>query len=260
MSLPDIWLRRSNLPDPVTLNFFFAPECVFCFGISFGSCVLRRAEHHRHVPTLEEGRRLDHPDLLHVLVEAHEEIAPALRMLALAAAEHDRDLDLRALIQEALDMALLGLVIVDSDLRTELDLLDVDLRLVLPRELRLLLLLVAVLPVVHHPRDRRIGLRCNLDQIQVARIGVLAGLVGRLDSELTGVLVDQAHPRHANLVVDPCLRLGAARRLVEASPRPQILVTKLSASSFGDEKTAVRQRRTVSSTRSVEPPKLDATR
>src|SRR5215210_4492277 len=126
-------LRRSSLPPPVTLNFFLAPECVFCFGISFRSCVLRRGENHGHVAALEEGRRLDLPDLLHVLVEAHEEVAPALRMLALAAAEHDRDLDLRALVEEALDVALLGLVIVNSDLRPELDLLDVDLRLVLAR-------------------------------------------------------------------------------------------------------------------------------
>src|SRR5438045_2031322 len=101
-------LRRINFPPPVTLNFFFAPECVFCFGIvSFCSCVLRRSEHHGHVPALEERRRLDLPDLLDVLVETHQEVAPALRMLALAAPEHDRHLDLRALVQEARDMALL---------------------------------------------------------------------------------------------------------------------------------------------------------
>src|SRR5215208_5988169 len=165
-SLPDISLRRRSFPVPVTLNFFFAPECVFCFGIvSFRSCVLRRAENHGHVAALEEGRRLDLADLLHVLVQTHQEVAPPLRMLALAASEHDRDLDLRALVEKALDMALLGLVVVDSDLRPELDLLDVDLRLVLPRELRLLLLLVAVLPVVHDPDNRRLGLRRHLDEV-----------------------------------------------------------------------------------------------
>src|SRR5919199_6404470 len=91
-----LWLwfadRRSSFPAPVTLNFFFAPECVFCFGISLDSCVLRRAEHHRHVPALEEGRGLDHADVLHVLVEAHEQVTAALRMLALATPEHDRHL------------------------------------------------------------------------------------------------------------------------------------------------------------------------
>jgi hypothetical protein len=52
------------------LNFFFDVECVFCFGISLRSCVLRRAEHHRHVPPFEERLGLDDPDLLHVVREA----------------------------------------------------------------------------------------------------------------------------------------------------------------------------------------------
>src|SRR5882724_4772983 len=158
MSFPDIWLRRSSFPVPVTLNLFFAPECVFCFGISFDSCVLRWAEHHRHVPPFEKGLRLNQADLLDVICEAHEQVAPAIRMLALAAPEHDRHLDLRALVQEARDVAFLGLVIVNPDLRPELDLLDVDLRLVLAGELGLLLQLVPVLPVVHHAGHRRIGL------------------------------------------------------------------------------------------------------
>src|SRR4051812_20937511 len=138
MSFPDIWLRRISFPVPVTLNFFFAPERVFIFGISFDSCVLRWAEHHGHVPPFEQRLCLDEADLLDVIREAHQQVAPAVRMLALAAPEHDRHLDLRALIEEAHDVAFLGVVIVNPDLGPELDLLDVDLRLVLPRELCLL--------------------------------------------------------------------------------------------------------------------------
>src|ERR1051326_7878230 len=104
MSLPDIWARRISLPAAVTLYFFFAPECVFCFGICLRSCVLRRAEHHRHVPPFEEGLGLDRPDLLDVVREPHQEVAPSVRMLALAAPEHDRHLDLGALVQEAQDV------------------------------------------------------------------------------------------------------------------------------------------------------------
>src|SRR5437763_9921888 len=97
---PDIWPRLISLPVPVTLKFFFALECVFCFGISLRSCVLRRAEHHRHVPPFEEGLGLDETDLLHVLREPHQQVTAAIRMLTLTAAEHDRDLDLRALVEE----------------------------------------------------------------------------------------------------------------------------------------------------------------
>jgi hypothetical protein len=99
------------------------------------SCSLRRGQQHRHVPTFEERRLLDQADVLDVLREPHQEVTPPLRMLLLAAPEHDRDLDLRTLVEEADDVSLLRLVVVDADLRPELDLLDVDLELVLAREL-----------------------------------------------------------------------------------------------------------------------------
>src|SRR3954471_15050500 len=142
------------LPVPVTLKRFFAALLVFCFGISFHSCVFRRAQHHHHVATVEERLGFDLPDLLHVLGEPEEEVPATLRMGRLATAEHDRHLDLRALVQEPLYVTLLGVVIVDADLRTELDLLDLDLALMLPSLLSLLLLLVPVLAVVHDLRDR----------------------------------------------------------------------------------------------------------
>src|SRR3954469_6590783 len=143
----------------------------------------------------------------------------------LPAPEHDRHLDLGALVQEALDVSLLGVVVVYSDLGPELDLLDVDLRLVLPRELRLLLLLVAVLPVIHHARDRRVSLRRDLDQVEALVEGVLHRLARGLDAELRAVLVDQPYLGRADVVVDPCLRDGPRRRF-DRAPRPQRAITK----------------------------------
>src|SRR5581483_5808147 len=235
-----LWLwfagRRSSLPLPVTLNFFFAPEFVFCFGISLQPRVLRWRQHHRHVATLEERLGLDRPQLPDLVGEPRQQVAAAVRVLALAAPEHDRDLDLRPLVQEPEDVALLRLVVVLADLRSELDLLDVDLSLVLARRLRLLLLLVAVLAVVHHPGDGRVGLGRDLDEVEPSRVRVLAGLVRLLDAELLPVLVDQAHARDADRFVDARLRLRSARRLEGPSPRPQIPITKLSLSSFGGER------------------------
>src|SRR5260221_2245228 len=249
MSFPDIAARRKSFPVPVPLKCFFAPECVFCFGISFDSCVLRWAEHHRHVPPFEKGLRLDQADLLDVICEAHEQVTPAIRMLALAGPEHDRHLDLRALVQEARDVAFLGLVIVYPDLGPELDLLDVDLRLVLTGDLRLLLQLVPVLPVVHHPGNRRVCLGRDFDQVEVLAVRVLACLVRRLDSELLPVLADQPHLGYADRVVDPCLRFGTARRFEPGTPtRPQMIFTKLVISSSLNEKSAGMQRQRFSST------------
>src|SRR4051794_1941009 len=119
-----------------------------------------------------------------------------------ATAEHDRDLDLRALVQEPLYVTLLGVVIVDADLRTELDLLDVDLALMFPSLLALLLLLVPVLAVVHDLRDRRVRLGGDLDQVEVFAVGVFARLVGGLDPELRAVVVDEPDVRDADRIVD----------------------------------------------------------
>src|SRR3954469_24894100 len=160
--------RRISLPVELSLNRFFAPLCVFIFGIVFcNSRVLRWPQHHHHVPPVLQRRRLDLADLLDILRQAHQEVTASLRVILLAPAEHDRDLDLRALVEKALDVAFLGVVVVDPDLWPELDLLDVDGNLVLASELGLLLLLVAVLAVIHHLCDGRIGLGGDLDQVEV---------------------------------------------------------------------------------------------
>ena len=177
--------------------------------------------------------RFDETDLLHVICQTHQEVTPPVRMLALAAPEHDRDLDLRALVEEALDVAFLGLVVVDPDLGPELDLLDVDLGLVLAGELRFLLELVPVLPVVHDPGNRRVRLSRDFDQIEVLPVGVLTGVIGRLDSELLSVLADQPNLRDANRIVDARLGLGTARRFKPGTPaRPQMFFTKLVLTSL----------------------------
>src|SRR5436190_933770 len=216
------------LPVPVTLNRFLAALLVFCFGISFRSCVFRRAQHHHHVATVEKRLRLDLPNLLHVLGEPEEEVSTTLRMGRLATAEHDRYLDLRALVQEPLYVTLLGVVVVDTDLRTELDLLDLDLALMLPSLLPLLLLLVPVLAVVHDLRDRRVRLGGHLDQVEVLPVGVFASLVGGLDPELRAVVVDEPDLRDANRIVDAS-RVAVVGTLLLDRPAsgPQRQITKL---------------------------------
>ena len=69
-------------------------------------------------------------------------------------------------------MALLRGVVVRIDLGTELDLLDLDPRLLLAGLLLADVPLVFVLAVVHDPAHRRIGLRRDLDEIQVQLPGL----------------------------------------------------------------------------------------
>jgi hypothetical protein len=77
-------------------------------------------------------------------------------MLHLASAEHDSDLHLVAVAQEALDVTAFGVEVVVADLGPELYLADVDVDLLLAGGLAGLFLLVLVLAVVHDPDYRRV--------------------------------------------------------------------------------------------------------
>src|SRR5262249_20054215 len=144
--------------------------------------------------------------------------------------EHDRHLDLVVAAEEALDVAALGLVVVLGDLRPELDLAHVDLLLVLAGGLRLLLLLVLVLRVVEEPRDRRPGVGGNLDKVEVALTRHLHRLLGLDDADLAAVLVDQAHLRDADALVDPrrvALRRGPVEPTGDRHYRERLRSVKL---------------------------------
>ena len=120
-------------------------------------------------------------------------------------------------------MALLRLVVVNADLGSELDLLDVDGNLMLPRELELLLLLIAVFPVVHDPRYGWIRLRGDLDEVEVLPVCVLPRLICRLDPDLRAVFVDEPYVRGADVLVDPeCGTVGRGSKLRRGlkSPSP----------------------------------------
>jgi len=225
------WIMGDFLPGDATLNRFFAPLPVFTFGIWFHPCVLRRPEHHDHVATVDRRLLLDLAELLDVLCETVEKHPATLRVKVLPPPEHDRDLDLRPLVQEADDVALLRLVIVIADLRSELDLLDVDRRLVLPCLLRPLLLLVAPFSEVHDARHGRVGLLGHLHEVEVLRVRVLERLLRVLDPDLLPVLTDEPDPRHADLLVDPFLLDDGTRPVLGTTPRSQRQFTKPSRSS-----------------------------
>ena len=121
---------------------------------------------------VEIGLGLDLADLRQILGHPAEQPLAQMRMDQFPTAEHDRELDLVSLLQEALDVTLLRLEVVVVDLGPQLDLFDADRRLPLARFLGLLLLLVPVLAVVHHLADRRVGHRGHLDQVEVQSVGV----------------------------------------------------------------------------------------
>ncbi len=160
-------------------------------------------EHHRHVAALLHRPLLDDAQLAELLSEPVEDHRAALGVGDLAPTEHDRDLDLVLVAQEAFDVTLLGVVVVLGDLGAELDLADRDLLLVLARLLDLLGLLVLVLRVVQDPAHRRACLGGDLDQVQFALLGE-AQRVGRLEyADLVALVVDEAHLGDADPLIDP---------------------------------------------------------
>ena len=76
------------------------------------------------------------------------------------------------------DVALLRGVVVRVDLGAELDLLQAGPRLLLAGLLLLHVSFVLVLAVVHDPAHRRIGLRRDLDEIQIERPGLAQRVLG----------------------------------------------------------------------------------
>jgi hypothetical protein len=118
------------------------------------------------VPVPCAWRRCRHRDLLEIVGDPTQDPHPELRVRHLATPEHDRELDLVALTEEAADVLHLGDVVVLVDLGTEFHLLDDDvgaLALGLPPAL---LLLVDVATVVHDPAHRRVGVGCHLHQVE----------------------------------------------------------------------------------------------
>jgi hypothetical protein len=164
---------------------------------------LGRREQHGHVASVLDRPLVDLTELREILSETVEDHHAALGVGDLAATEHNRHLDLVLVAQEALDVALLRVVVVLGDLGAELDLADDDLLLVLLGLLDLLGLLLLVLRVVQDAADGRLGLRGDLDEIKILALRVAQRLVGLHDADLIARLVDQPDLGNADAFVDP---------------------------------------------------------
>src|SRR5439155_17368953 len=167
-------------------------------GLGLGA----RSEDHDHVTAVLLRCRLDDAELSDLLLEPTQEPVPQLRAALLASAEHDRHLDLVALLQEPHHVTLLGLVVVRVDLRPELHLLDDGLLLVTPGLARLDVALVLELAKVHELAHRRAGHRRDLDQIQIHVAGQLQSALQGHDAYLLALRADQPDLPSPDLLVD----------------------------------------------------------
>ena len=91
-----------------------------------------RGEHHDHVAAVLLRCCFDEAQRLDIFGELGEKAKTQFGSALFTTAEHDRDFDLVARLQEPLDVTLLGLVVVRIDLRAELHFLNDRVRLVTP--------------------------------------------------------------------------------------------------------------------------------
>src|SRR5688572_7944177 len=126
-------------------------------------------------------------------------------MLGLPASEHDRDLHLVTFVEELLDLAGLRFEVSGADLRAVLHLLDRDVGALPPGAALPLRLLVVPLAVVHDPADRRVGLRCHLDEVEVLLASDRERFRQRLYPDLVAVSSDKSNLGSSDAIVDPGL-------------------------------------------------------
>ena len=161
-----------------------------------------RGQDHDHVAAVLTGVGLDGAQLGHLLGQALQEPDPELGPGLLAAAEADDALDLVPALEESLDVAALGGVVVLIDLGAELDLLELGVCLVASRVARLHGRLVLELAVVHELAHRWAGVGCHLDQVEVGLLSQTQGVLHADNADLLAAGADETHFGNADPFVD----------------------------------------------------------
>ena len=172
-------------------------------GFSLGlGLLLGRADDHDHVAPVLLGRGLDETELRNVLGELLQQPETQLRARLFATSEHDRHLDLVAALEEALDVALLGAVVMRVDLRSELDLLDDRVDLVLARFPGLEGGFVLVLTEVHELGHRGTRHGRDFDEVEIGLGSQAQGVLDADDANLLPIGSDQTHLGDPDALVD----------------------------------------------------------
>lgn len=133
-----------------------------------GAGLLRgaRRQNHHHLATFELGLGFHLGNRLDLFLDAVEELHAEFHMGHFAATETERQLDLVASLEEAAHSLHLHLIIMRVDVRTHLDLFDLDGLLLLARLGSLLLALIFHPAEIGDLAHGRLGVRCHLNQVK----------------------------------------------------------------------------------------------
>src|ERR1700736_5669973 len=207
---------RSSLPVRVTRMRSAMPLRVLSLGTlggllgfrggrpgGVGRGLVAGGQDHEQVAALHYGSALYDGDLLGRVRDPVEQPPPDVLVDHLAAPEHDRHLDLLALLQKLPHALELRLEVVVRHLRPQLHLLELDD--VLPPPLVLLALDALELEptVVQQPANWRARLRGDLHQIEALFARDPLRRIKAQDTQLVVLVVDQTNLLTPDLVIDP---------------------------------------------------------
>src|SRR5689334_1311102 len=168
-----------------------------CFG-----CRLLRGQQHHHLPALQPRKLFYDAIRLEVAANTLQQAHAEFLVRHLAPAEPQRHLRLVALAEKADQVAHLDLVVAFVGPGPELHFLDLDLLELELRLVRPLGLPVFELAEIHDPAYRRCRERRDLDQIELCRFRARHRIRDRHDAELLTVCTYQANLRSGDLAVD----------------------------------------------------------
>ena len=134
---------------------------------------------------------------------------PFVNVRQFTTSEHDRHDDFVLVLQKTFCLIHLEIDVVLACLGPQANFLD--LRLMNVRAMEFLLLLILELAEVHDPTDRRLLVRCHLDQIEAGLASATQRLFRRDDPELFTVAGDDPDRRDPDLLVDAMLLLDGSR-------------------------------------------------
>ena len=164
--------------------------------------VLFWCQHHGHGSSFELGVLLNIGIFFGLLCDVGKQFPAPVRKRNLATSEHDGYLDLILIFNESIDMIQFYLNIMFARFGPNLDLLDLEGTLLFFGLLLLFGLFVFITTVVHDFTDRRICIRRYLHQIETEIAGNGESLVGRNNTYLSSIRIDDSDFFCSNVLVD----------------------------------------------------------
>src|SRR5690606_3637528 len=164
--------------------------------------VIGREDHH-HLPAFHHWLPLDRAQIRKGFCQGGELCLRQILVDDLPTPKADRDLDLMSLLQKSARALGLDLKVVRVDLGTQAQLLELDALLFLAGIALSFALLVFELPVIHDPADRGLGVRGDLDEIEIVAGCDVQSFLGGENAELIALRIDHPDAPAPDLMIDP---------------------------------------------------------